>query len=124
MKAALQNLQERKSILAEIAVKPAPCSKRKFTAEFDFSLSIWIEYLETDRALNDTRAFLDKIEKIMQQLDTKQACLLRYWYFDKCPRETMLEKMGVKSLTTLYNLRNKAVANFCSLYFCGCIMYL
>lgn len=124
MKIALKNLQARKEALGEIAVKPAPHIKRKATAELDFFLSMWIEYVETDRALNRTRAFLDKIDQIMQQLDTKQACLLRYWYFDKCPRETMLEKMSVKSLATLYNLRNKAVTNFCALYFCGCIMYL
>ena len=45
--------------------------------------------------------------------------LVILWYLEKKPKETVMEELYIQSLSTVYDLRNRAVAEFALLYFGG-----
>ena len=60
---------------------------------------------------------LDEIKTIIGQLAPEHRELVNLWYLEHRPKERIMEAMHVDSLSTIYNLRNKAVAEFALLYY-------
>lgn len=57
------------------------------------------------------------LKAVVAQLQHEQKTLVELWYFEKYSKEVVMDKMQIDSLSTVYNLRNKAVAEFALLYY-------
>ena len=80
-------------------------------------LECGLEEIELKRCLQRTKNLISDIERVLSQLDDEEQEILRLWYVDKKPKEQILAAMHIESLSTLYSLRNKAVANFALRYY-------
>lgn len=60
---------------------------------------------------------IDEIDSVLQQLDPQDAELLRLWYIERESKEEIAAQVNYASRTSIYDLRNKAVAGFAVLYF-------
>ena len=56
---------------------------------------------------------------IIDQLKDEYKKLVVLWYLEKKPKEAVMEELYIQSLSTVYDLRNRAVAEFALLYFGG-----
>ena len=81
------------------------------------TLSELLEISECSRNIAKNEAELSFIREIVDQLQDEHKQLIRLWYFQKLPKEAVMEQMYIESLSTVYSLRNKAVAEFALLYF-------
>ena len=80
-------------------------------------LECGLEEIELKRCLQRTKNLISDIERVLSQLDDEEQEILRLWYVDKKPKEQILAAMHIESLSTLYSLRNKAVADFALRYY-------
>ena len=67
--------------------------------------------------INCTKDKIDEIDSVLQQLDPQDAELLRLWYIERKSKEEIAAQVNYASRTSIYDLRNKAVAGFAVLYF-------
>ena len=81
------------------------------------TLSELLEISECSKNIAKNQEELAYIYRIVEQLQDEHKKLVRLWYFQKLPKEAVMEKMYIESLSTVYNLRNKAVAEFALLYY-------
>ena len=81
------------------------------------ALTDCIEIAEVAREINRTKDKIDEIDSVLQQLDPHDAELLRLWYIERKSKEEIAEQVNYASRTSIYDLRNKAVAGFAVLYF-------
>ena len=70
-----------------------------------------------EREINCTKDKIDEIDSVLQQLDPQDAELLRLWYIERKSKEEIAAQVNYASRTSIYDLRNKAVAGFAVLYF-------
>ena len=80
------------------------------------ALTDCIEIAEVAREINRTKDKIDEIDSVLQQLDPQDAELLRLWYIERKSKEEIAQ-VNYASRTSIYDLRNKAVAGFAVLYF-------
>lgn len=119
LKKSICNLQDRKSMLAKYAIEPPAQGGKKQRAELSNSESIWLEYKQTLKQIEYTHGLINHIEQILNQLDSEERLILKFWYIEHRPKEQILETMHIESLTTLYNIKNKAVRRFAMLFYGG-----
>lgn len=81
------------------------------------TLSELLEISECSKNIAKNQEELAYIYGIVEQLQDEHKKLVRLWYFQKLPKEAVMEQMYIESLSTVYNLRNKAVAEFALLYY-------
>ena len=81
------------------------------------TLNKLLELAECRRNIAETKKAITEIETIIGQLDDEHKKLVILWYIEKRSKEEILEEMFIESLTTIYNLRNRAVAEFALLYY-------
>lgn len=81
------------------------------------TLNELLELSECEKNIANNKAELDYIYGIVEQLKDEHKKLIRLWYFEKKPKEAVMEDMYIDSLSTVYNLRNRAVAEFALLYY-------
>lgn len=87
------------------------------TKSVNDALTDCIEIAEVAREINHTKDKIDEIDSVLQQLDPQDAELLRLWYIERKSKEEIAEQANYASRTSIYDLRNKAVAGFAVLYF-------
>lgn len=119
---ALENLQHRRNRLIESGVPPEPCAinyGKPFTDSHYVSdtLNELLELSECSRNVAETQHKLAEIKGIINQLKDEYKKLLVLWYIEKKSKEQIAEALFIDSITTVYNLRNRAVAEFALLYF-------
>ncbi len=119
LKTSIQNLQDRKTSLAGIATEPPPRTSKKNRAALGKSEEMWIDYQQIAKQIEYTQLTIGHIERVLQQLDSEERTILCLWYIEHRPKEKILEQMHIESLTTLYNIKNKAVRRFAMLYYGG-----
>lgn len=119
LKTSIKNLQERKTALSGVAAEPQPRTGKTHRAELTKSEEIWIDYRQTEKQIGYTRIVIDHIEQTLQQLDAEERVVLIFWYVDHAPKEQILQELHYESLTTLYNIKNRAVRRFALLYYGG-----
>lgn len=119
LKVAIQNLQDRKTSLAGIVSDPPPRTSKKNRAAFNKSEEMWLDYQQISKQIEYTRLIIGHIERVLQQLESEERVILLFWYIDHLPKEQILEELHYESLTTLYNIKNKAVRQFAMLYYGG-----
>lgn len=119
---ALGNLQRRKQHLLESGA-PRELGAIDYSKPFTDSsyvsdtLNELLELAECTRNIADTQAKLAEINGIIEQLADEQKKLVRLWYIEKRSKEAVMAELYIESLSTVYNLRNKAVAEFALLYY-------
>lgn len=80
-------------------------------------LSEMIDLAEIKREIEFTRETIEEIDDVLGQLERTDADLLRAWYIERESKEKIAERINYSSSSTIYDLRNKAVAAFAVLYF-------
>ncbi len=69
------------------------------------------------RALDMTIQEVAEIKNCVDaMLDETQKTCLKLWYFERMPKERIAERLERWSVTTIYNLRNKAIYEFALIY--------
>ena len=81
------------------------------------TLNDLLEFAECSRNYKETTQKLKEIEDIIDQMKDEYKQLVKLWYIENRSKEFIMEKMNLSSPTTIYNLRNKAVAEFALLYY-------
>ena len=60
---------------------------------------------------------MSEIRAILEQLPEDKARVLQAWYIEHLSKEKIADMMGYESTTSVYNIRNMAVAEFALSYF-------
>ncbi len=122
LKTALENLERREKNLLESGA-PQELGAIDYSKPFTNShyvsdtLNELLELAECRRNIAETKKAITEIETIIGQLGDEHKKLVILWYIEKHSKEEILEEMFIESLTTIYNLRNRAVAEFALLYY-------
>lgn len=122
LKRALENLERRKERLIESGAPREPgaidYSKPFMDAHFvSDTLGELLELSECTRNIAETQRELNYIDGIIAQLTEEYKKIIVLWYIEKRSKESIMEALYIESLTTVYNLRNRAVAEFALLYY-------
>lgn len=122
LKRALENLERRKERLIESGA-PRGVGAIDYTKPFADShsandtLNELLELAECTRNIAETQRQLDYIDSVIKQLSDDYKKIVEMWYVEKRSKESIAEALYIESLTTVYNLRNRAVAEFALLYY-------
>ncbi len=81
------------------------------------TLADCLEVAEIMRELTTTKETIQEIDRVLDQLPRDDAYILRAWYIERKTKEEIAELLDYTSMTTIYDLRNKAVAAFAILYY-------
>lgn len=117
---ALDNLKRRRKKAASREVaKDLTASAGAYASEGKAGaiLADRLELVEIDREIETTRSTIEEIDRVLGQLDKADADLLRAWYIQRMSKEEIAVALSYSSKTSIYDLRNKAVANFAILYY-------
>ena len=122
LKTALENLNRRRGQIIE---KGSPREPGAIAFDKPFSnshfandaLNDLLELSECNKNIAETRRVLGEVENIIGQLSDEHKKVVTMWYIEKRSKEAILEELHIESLTTVYNIRNKAVAEFALLYY-------
>lgn len=119
---SIENLKRRQERLS-LSGSPREIGELDFDKPFvdthyiDRTLTEALSLTECTKDLEKTRADLDEIKAIIDQLPDEHRQLVSLWYIEKRPKEEIMERMEIYSNSTIYAKRNKAVAIFSLLYF-------
>lgn len=122
LKKALENLERRKAQLTESGT-PQKVGAIDYSKPFTNShyvndtLNELLGLSECTRNISETKRELDYIDSVLSQLTEENKKIISLWYIEKRSKQEIMEELYIESLTTIYNLRNKAVAEFALLYF-------
>ena len=117
---ALKNLMRRQErIMRHNAPSGYPSldTSKPYTSTKSVSDALTDCIAEVAREINCTKDKIDEIDSVLQQLDPQDAELLRLWYIERKSKEEIAAQVNYASRTSIYDLRNKAVAGFAVLYF-------
>ncbi|WP_300948892.1 DUF1492 domain-containing protein [uncultured Helicobacter sp.] len=122
LKSAKANLEKREKRLQNSGAPQLPAAisyDKPFTDSHFVSdtLNDLLELAECSRNLAETKQKLEEMENIIDQLKDEHKQLVNLWYVKSYSKESIMEAMNISSPTTIYNLRNKAVAEFALLYY-------
>ena len=122
LKRSLQNLERRKERIIENgapgelgAVDPSkPYVNSTFVSD---TLNDLLELNEVTKCIKLTEAKLEEIEGVLSQLEEEQRKILVMWYIERRKKESIAEALAYESITTVYDKRNRAVAEFALSYY-------
>ena len=122
LKSAKANLERRAKRLQNSGAPqlPAAIEYNKPFTDSNFvsdTLNELLELAECSHNLAETNEKLAEIENIIDQMKDEHKQLVNLWYVRNQSKDFIMEKMNIGSSSTLYNLRNKAVAEFALLYY-------
>jgi len=122
LKKALENLETRKARLIASGAPREPGAidyTKPFTNSHYVSdtLNEMLELSECTQNIANTKNELDYISGIIEQLSDEYKKIITMWYIERQTKEYIAQAMYIESSTTVYNLRNKAVAEFALLYY-------
>lgn len=119
---ALNNLGRRKERIM-ITNKPAevgaidPSKAYINSSRVGDTLSELLELSECVNNIAKTSAKLSEIRAVLEQLPEDKARVLQAWYIEHLSKEKIADMLGYESITSVYNIRNMAVAEFALSYF-------
>lgn len=120
---ALENLGRRRELASAQAkaerdnIKPRPYASSGGINGINAHTSARLELAEINREIVATRSTIAEIDRVLAQLDDADAELLRAWYIEHKSKEQIADELSYSSKTSIYDLRNKAVAAFAVLYY-------
>ena len=119
---ALNNLEKRKERILRYAAPseyPSADMSKPYTSTraVNDTLAECVELAETMREIRLTEEKIEEIDRVLGQLEKEDEEIIRLWYIEHRSKEDIAERVSYSSRTSVYDLRNKAVANFALLYF-------
>ena len=122
LETALSNLERKKERILRYGAPseyPSADMSKPYTSSkaVNDTLAECVELAEVVREITITREKIEEIDRALGQLDGDDARILRLWYIERKSKEEITESVSYSSRTSVYDLRNKAVANFALLYF-------
>lgn len=122
LETALGNLERKKKRILRYGAPseyPSADMSKPYTSSkvVNDTLTECVELAEVVREITITREKIEEIDRALGQLDGDDARILRLWYIERKSKEEITESVSYSSRTSVYDLRNKAVANFALLYF-------
>lgn len=122
MDAALKNLERRRErIIARSspAGLPSPDFSKPYasTSAVNDVLAECLELAEVSREIGETTAEIAEVDEILGQLGKEEQEIIRLWYIERKSKEEIAGAINYASLSSVYDLRNKAVAEFALRYF-------
>ena len=87
------------------------------TSATNDALAECLELAEVMREIADTTAERDEIDRVLEQLDKDDREIIALWYIDRKSKDEIAAAVNYASATSVYDLRNKAVAQFALLFF-------
>lgn len=119
---SIENLERREKRLVEggapRGIGKADIKKSFANTRFvNETLNEALELTECSKNLHKTRDKVREIKEIIGQLQPEHKELINLWYLEHRSKERIMEIMHIDSLTTIYNIRNKAVGEFALLYY-------
>lgn len=122
LESALGNLTRRRErIISESAPSgyPSPDFSKPYasTSAVNDALSACVELAEVEREVALTKKTIAEVDTVLGQLEEADARLLRLWYIERKSKDEIAKEVVYTSASTIYDLRNKAVAQFALLYF-------
>ena len=119
---ALQNLERRKERIVQHgspAGYPSPDFSKPYasTSAVNDTLAECLELAEVVREIKVTEEKIQEIDAVISQLDEAERDIIRLWYIEGKSKEEIAEAVNYASATSVYDLRNKAVAQFALLFF-------
>ncbi|MBE6069732.1 MAG: hypothetical protein E7211_18880 [Clostridium lundense] len=122
LESALGNLTRRRErIISESAPSgyPSPDFSKPYasTSAVNDALSACVELAEVEREVALTKKTIAEVDTVLGQLEEADARLLRLWYIERKSKDEIAEAIAYNSNAAIYDLRNKAVAQFALLYF-------
>lgn len=120
--AALANLERRKERIisrGEPSDYPAPDFSKPYasTSSINDALADCLELAEVVREITATKEERDEIDRVLGQLDRDDREIVTLWYIERKSKEEIAAAVNYASATSVYDLRNKAVAQFALLFF-------
>ena len=119
---SLRNLERRKKALIARGAPQEPGAidySKPFTDSHyvNDTLNELLEVAECSKNIAETERELAEINRDIDQLSAEYKKVVELWYIEKRSKEDIMEELYVESLTTIYNIRNKAVAEVALLYY-------
>lgn len=120
--AALANLERRKDRIIRRggpSEYTAPDFSKPYasTSSINDALSDCLELAEVMREIKETEEERDEIDRVLKQLADDDREIVTLWYIERKSKEEIAEAVNYASATSVYDLRNKAVAQFALLFF-------
>lgn len=120
--AALSNLERRRD---RIIARGGPTEYRSpdfskpyaSTSAINDALTDCLELAEVVREIKQTTEERDEIDRVLAQLDKADREIITLWYIDRKSKDEIAAAVNYASYTSIYDLRNKAIAQFALLYF-------
>lgn len=117
LKRSLQLLTKRRLKIIEEGSPTEPnaidYSKPYIDAHFvNNTLNEILEIAETNRAIAKTERRIAEVEEILAELTKEQREVLTMFYIDRFSADKIAKKIFVESGKTVYNIRNRAVAEY------------
>jgi DNA-directed RNA polymerase specialized sigma24 family protein len=122
LETALSNLERRR---ARIISNSAPASypsvdtSKPYTSakNANDTLTELLELAEIAREIQTTQDTLHEIDLVIEQLERDDERIIRLWYMERKSKEQIAAELSYASVTSIYDLLNKAVSRFALLYF-------
>lgn len=119
---AIKNLERRRErIIARSspAGLPSPDFSKPYasTGAVNDVLADCLELAEVSREIGETKAEIAEVDEILGQLGKREQEIIRLWYIERKSKEEIAEAVKYASTRSIYDLRNKAVAEFALRYF-------
>ncbi len=119
---AVENLKHREDRIVNSGAPKMPAAidyAKPFAdvTSINDTLSERLALTEVQRNRHKTESQIAEIKRILAQMEAEHQALIRMWYVERMPKESIMQSMCIESLKTVYNLRNRAVAQFALLYF-------
>ncbi|OGO90330.1 MAG: hypothetical protein A2Y17_12235 [Clostridiales bacterium GWF2_38_85] len=122
LKKAVENLKRRQERLINSGAPREPGAidySKPYTDAHSVNdtLNQLLELSEVSKELAETENFITEIERVIEQLPKEFKNIVVWWYIERKTKEEIAELLYVESVTTVYDIRNKAIAQFAILYF-------
>lgn len=108
---AVKNLQQRENRIVSSGAPKTPAAidyTKPFTdaKSVNDALTEMLELTEVRRHIKKTESYIREIKAILAQMENEQSRIARLWYIERLPKEEIMRRMCVESLTTIYMMMN------------------
>ena len=122
LETALENLERRRErIIAQSgpAGYPSPDFSKPYASvgAVNDALSACLELAEVTREIQRTEEVIADVDRVISQLEPDEREIVQLWYIERRSKDEIAEAVNYASTTSVYDMRNKAVAHFAVLYY-------
>lgn len=122
LEAALENMERRKAAILA-AGSPAEYQSPDFSKVYSSAgaindaLAHCLDLCEVVKEIEATKEAIREIDRVIRQLTKAERDMIRLWYIERKPKDEIAAELHYSSSKSVYELRNRAVAEFAVRYF-------